>query len=87
MPLVIVLHFVSRGQMKFETGKEVLMGLLPFYHIYGMMVLQFGTLAQGAKLIIHRKFEPATFLQSVQDHEVREDSIIHGHFNYSMLAS
>jgi acyl-CoA synthetase (AMP-forming)/AMP-acid ligase II len=61
--------------MKFETGKEVLMGLLPFYHIYGMMVLQFGTLAQGAKLIIHPKFEPAAFLQSVQDHEVRRSEI------------
>ncbi|XP_060572981.1 probable 4-coumarate--CoA ligase 1 [Ruditapes philippinarum] len=68
--MVMNLLQAQTGQMKFETGKEVLMGLLPFYHIYGMMVLQFGTLAQGAKLIIHPKFEPAAFLQSVQDHEV-----------------
>lgn len=58
--------------MKFQTGKEVLLGLLPFYHIYGMMVLQFATLTQGAKVIIHPKFEPDTFLQSVQDYGVRQ---------------
>ncbi|XP_045177417.2 probable 4-coumarate--CoA ligase 1 [Mercenaria mercenaria] len=68
--MVMNLLQAQTGQMKFDTGKEVLMGLLPFYHIYGMMVLQFGTLSQGAKVIIHPKFEPEAFLQSVQDYEV-----------------
>lgn len=68
--MVMNLIQAQTGQMKFHTGKEVLLGLLPFYHIYGMMVLQFGTITQGAKVIIHPKFEPDTFLQSVQDYGI-----------------
>lgn len=57
--------------MKFKTGEDTLLGLLPFYHIYGMMVLQFGAITQGAKLIIHPKFEPESFLRSLQDYKVQ----------------
>ncbi|XP_052265932.1 uncharacterized protein LOC127868322 isoform X2 [Dreissena polymorpha] len=58
------------GQMKFHTGEDILMGLLPFYHIYGLTVLQFSPLTQGTKLIIHPKFEPETFLKSIEEHKV-----------------
>jgi len=56
--------------MKFRKGEEVLMGLLPFYHIYGLMVLQFSPLTQGAKLIIHPRFDPEPFLKSIQEFKV-----------------
>ncbi|KAL4225255.1 hypothetical protein ACF0H5_015943 [Mactra antiquata] len=64
------------GQMKFKTGEDVLLGLLPFYHIYGMMVLQFGTITQGCKLIVHPKFEPETFLQSIEDYKISYSHLV-----------
>ena len=67
--------FLFRGQMKFRADEEVLMGLLPFYHIYGLMVLQFGTLTQGAKLIVVPKFEPETFLTAIEEYKVTECQI------------
>lgn len=58
------------GQVKFRTGEEVLMGLLPFYHIYGLMVVQFLSLAMGAKVIVHPRFDAEQFLKSIQDYRV-----------------
>ena len=59
-----------RGQVKLRKGEEVLMGLLPFYHIYGLMVLQFLSLTTGSKVIVHPRFDPETFLKSIQEYRV-----------------
>ena len=62
--------FSFRGQMQFEPGRDNLMGLLPFYHIYGMVVVQFSAITQGTKLVVLPKFEPDTFLKAIQKHKV-----------------
>jgi long-chain acyl-CoA synthetase len=36
----------------FEEGKEVVMAFLPFFHIYGQVVVMMGGLAQGATLVL-----------------------------------
>ncbi|MBI5602299.1 MAG: AMP-binding protein [Deltaproteobacteria bacterium] len=36
----------------FEEGKEVVMAFLPFFHIYGQVVVMLGGLAQGATLVL-----------------------------------
>ena len=56
--------------MVLEADKDCLIGLLPFYHIYGMVVVQFGSLTQGAKLVVVPKFEQEMFLSAIQEHRV-----------------
>ena len=56
--------------MKLRPDEDVLLGLLPFYHIYGLVVVQFGALSQGARLITLPKFDPMTFLESIQKQKV-----------------
>ena len=36
----------------FEEGKEVIMAFLPFFHIYGQVVVMLGGLVQGATLVL-----------------------------------
>ena len=49
---------------RFAFGPDdVLLGILPLYHIYGMTVLMCGALAQGATLVLVPKFDPASFLK------------------------
>ena len=67
---MVIFLFHHRGQMKFKADEDILMGLLPFYHIYGLTVMQFSSLTQGSKLIVHPKFEPEAFLKSIQKHKV-----------------
>lgn len=45
---------------------EILMAILPYYHIYGMVVVMFSALYQGKPQIVLPKFEPVTFLESIQ---------------------
>ncbi|XP_035824802.1 probable 4-coumarate--CoA ligase 1 [Aplysia californica] len=47
------------------------LGLLPFSHIYGMTVVLFGTLSQGAKLVTLPKFDPEAFLKCLQMKQIR----------------
>ena len=56
--------------MVLEADRDCLIGLLPFYHIYGMVVVQFGCLVQGGKLVVMPKFEPEAFLSAIQQHKV-----------------
>ena len=60
-----------RGPMVLEADKDCLIGLLPFYHIYGMVVVQFNCLVQGAKMVVVPKFEPEKFLHAIQEHKVK----------------
>ena len=56
--------------MMVRPGEDVLLGLLPFYHIYGLVIVQFGALARGTKLVTIPKFEPNTLLEAIQNHRV-----------------
>ena len=53
---------------------DVLMGLLPFYHIYGMLVILNYSLAQGATVVSVPRFDLEQFLQVVQEYKL---TIIH----------
>jgi acyl-CoA synthetase (AMP-forming)/AMP-acid ligase II len=49
---------------------DVIMAVLPFYHIYGMTVIQGLGLGRGAKLVSMPKFDPGEFLSLLKDHAV-----------------
>ncbi len=54
---------------KMETG-EVLIGILPFYHIYGMVVIMSMALSAGTTIVTMPRFDLEQFLGLMQDHDV-----------------
>lgn len=55
---------------EFYRETDVSIAVLPFFHIYGMVVIQFIVLAQGATLITVPKFDMEEFLATVQKYKV-----------------
>ena len=49
---------------------SVVLGLLPFFHIYGMAVIVMSALWQGAKVAILPKFDPTLFLSTIEKYGV-----------------
>jgi len=49
---------------------DVLVGVLPFFHIYGLVVLMNLSLMLGCKLVTMPKFDPALFLKILKVHGV-----------------
>ncbi len=54
------------------TESAIVLDFLPFYHIYGMMVLLNCGLAVGATQIILPRFEPEAALNIIQNHRVTD---------------
>lgn len=49
-------------------AEETIIGLLPFYHIYGMVVIMGMALSQGATIVTMPKFELVDYLELTQKH-------------------
>jgi acyl-CoA synthetase (AMP-forming)/AMP-acid ligase II len=58
--------------LEMTTEDAVVLDFLPFYHIYGMMVLLNCGLACGATQIILPRFEPEAALNLIQQHRVTD---------------
>jgi acyl-CoA synthetase (AMP-forming)/AMP-acid ligase II len=52
------------------SDAEVLIGILPFYHIYGMTVIMSGAIRAGATIVTMPRFDLEQFLDLVQRHSV-----------------
>ncbi len=70
------------SQMVGITGIELMnendtiMGILPFFHIYGMVVIMNMSLAQGATIVTMPRFELVQFLELVQKHKVTRVNLV-----------
>ena len=53
-----------------------LLGILPFFHIYGMIVLLASGLYQGATNVMLPKFEPELFLQAIQNYKISQALVV-----------
>lgn len=60
---------------KLEEG-EVTVGILPFYHIYGMTVILSMALYNGAKIVTMPKFEMEDFLGLVEEHGIESGYLV-----------
>jgi long-chain acyl-CoA synthetase len=49
-----------------EKGEESILGILPFFHVYGMTAVMNLSIMQGYKMILLPKFEPETTLKTIQ---------------------
>ena len=52
------------------THQETYIGLLPFFHSYGMVGLMLSAVESGAKLVTLPRFDVPSFLQAIDDHQV-----------------
>lgn len=66
----LVANLAQTAPVEQLTTDEVLIGILPFYHIYGMVVLMCATLRQGATVVTMPRFDLEQFLGLIQSHGV-----------------
>jgi len=69
------LNLVSNTQMarqwisKAEQDKETVLGVLPFFHVYGMTTVMNLSIMYGAKMILLPKFDPEEVLKTIEKHK------------------
>jgi long-chain acyl-CoA synthetase len=51
---------------KCEKGKEIVLGILPFFHVYGMTTVMILSVMQGYKMVLLPKFDAETTLKTIQ---------------------
>ncbi|MEZ4593850.1 MAG: 4-coumarate--CoA ligase family protein [Chloroflexota bacterium] len=56
--------------------EDVVMGILPFFHIYGMVVIMNMSLAKGATIVTMPRFDMVQFLELVQKHKVTRVNLV-----------
>ena len=54
----------------YDCEDSCLVGVLPFFHIYGMVVILYTSLYCGFKTVTMSKFEPELFLSCMEKHKV-----------------
>lgn len=52
------------------SHQDSVVAILPFYHIYGLVVVLLHKLSVGCKIVTLPKFQPNTFLNTLRDHRV-----------------
>ena len=52
------------------------LGLLPFFHMYGMSVVLLSSLYSGTKVVSLPKFDPKTFLGAIEKYKVRMAHVV-----------
>ncbi|MBO9130577.1 AMP-binding protein [Bacillus sp. 165] len=53
-----------------EKGGEVLLGVLPFFHVYGMTTVMNISIMQGYKMVLIPKFDVLEMLKAIKKHHV-----------------
>ncbi|MCC6241958.1 MAG: AMP-binding protein [Gemmatimonadaceae bacterium] len=64
------------GPEQMVTEADTLIGVLPFFHIYGMVVVMGLALSQGATIVTVPRFDLVGFLQTLQDHRVTYANVV-----------
>ena len=68
---------LAQVQAAFPIGEDdALVGVLPFFHIYGMTVIMNQGLRNGATIVTMPRFDLAQFLSLIQDHGVTRAYVV-----------
>jgi 4-coumarate--CoA ligase len=54
----------------YSSGQDKILGVLPFFHIYGLTALVHQPLHRGVELVVMPAFDLKTFLQTIQEHRI-----------------
>lgn len=55
---------------------DVIIAVLPFFHIYGMQVLMNGVLFLGGRVVTLPRFDLAEFLATIQEHRITRAAVV-----------
>jgi PAS domain S-box-containing protein len=66
----LVANLIQMQAVERMAGDEVVLGVVPFHHIYGFNVVLNLTLHAGATLVVLPRFDVEEFLRTVQEHSV-----------------
>ena len=58
---------------------DTFIGVLPFFHIYGQIVVLMTGLKAGSKIVTMPKFDPEQYLKLAQEHQVRLNLLPRSH--------
>ena len=64
------------GPAPMVTPDDVLVGVLPFFHIYGMVVIMGTAFVEGATVVSMPRFEIEAFLKTLQDYHVTYANVV-----------
>ena len=66
----LVANLAQTDPLATTTEEDVILAVLPFFHIYGMQVLMNGVLFRGARTVTMPRFDLAEFLGHIETHGV-----------------
>jgi acyl-CoA synthetase (AMP-forming)/AMP-acid ligase II len=66
----LVANIVQTEALHHVTENDRVIGVLPFFHIYGLQVIMNGVLHKGATIVTMPKFDLEPFLQLMQAHAI-----------------
>ncbi|NDJ34899.1 MAG: 4-coumarate--CoA ligase family protein, partial [Chloroflexi bacterium] len=72
----MVANIVQLEGIEPVTDQDVIIAVLPMFHIYGMELIINVSLANGATIVTMPRFDMAQFLQLVQDHKVTKAHLV-----------
>lgn len=61
---------VARHPGREQRPDDVVLGVLPLYHVFGLSIVCNLTLAAGATMVLVERFDPATAMETIQHHGV-----------------
>ncbi|MFD1018967.1 long-chain-fatty-acid--CoA ligase [Thalassobacillus hwangdonensis] len=69
MNLVANTQMSMRWLYKCEKGREIVLGVLPFFHVYGMTAVMNLSIMMASKMVLLPKFEPTDVLKTIDKHK------------------
>lgn len=65
-----VLQMIHQELFTLAEDNARLIGLLPFFHVYGMVVILLSSLYAGTTIVTLPQFEPESFLSTIEKHKI-----------------
>jgi acyl-CoA synthetase (AMP-forming)/AMP-acid ligase II len=72
----LVSNMAQTESVETITANDVLVGILPFFHIYGMLVIMNASLYQGATIVTMPRFDMEGFLQLIQQYKISRAHLV-----------
>jgi 4-coumarate--CoA ligase len=72
----LVANLAQSAALSTVTDDDVILAVLPFFHIYGLQVLMNGVLYNGARAVTLPRFDMEQFLETIQDHRVTRAALV-----------
>lgn len=66
----------TQSTTKMLTEEDRVIGVLPFFHIYGMVVIMLGALVEGATIITMPRFDLEQFLDVMSKHRITYGNVV-----------